>query len=192
MKYAKFVVTAIICILFFILGMKISDLRDDAISDGYKKISEYGNIKVYYREGYYEENAELYLNDLKSLPEELKENCERIFFTNENLNEKFDTGIETKIVAISLGKDIYISTDYYEIGVLVHELYHVYDYANGWISDTDEFKELYEEYKNKYEVSPGNAQNCYEFFASYGENFYLRKDYLDDDTLFAYFCNLGI
>lgn len=191
MRKTKVVVAVIICIFVFFLGTKVADLGKNTADDGYVKFSEYENIKIFSYETFNENNANLYLEDLKTLPNNLTDNCENIYFTNENLNEKFELDeIKTKIVAISFGRDIYISTEYHGIEVLVHELYHVYDYANGWISETDEFNNLYEEYKDEYEVSPGNIQNAYEFFASYGENFYLNKEKLSDDTLFAYFDNL--
>lgn len=192
MKKIQIAATVIVAIFAFIFGIKVADLRKNTVDGEYSKFSEYDNIKIFSYEGFDKVNAQSYLEDLAALPKKLTDNCENIYFTDENLNEKFSLEIETQIVALSFGRDIYISTDYHGTEVLVHELYHVYDYANDWISDTDEFKELYELYKDEHEVSPGNVQNCYEFFASYGENFYLRNETLNDDTLFAFFDNLNI
>lgn len=192
MNKMKKAAAVIVCFIVFLMGVKASDLMSNAACGSYTNLSRYGNIEIYAHDGYNNEKAMLYLNDLKSLPKGLIENCDNIFFTNENLNEKFDLGIKTKVVATSSGRDIYISTEYYDISVLVHELFHVYDYANDWISETNEFRALYEEYKDEHEVSPGNFQTRYEFFASYGERFYLEKSALNDDTLFAFFDNLNI
>lgn len=194
MKKAKAAAMVLVCVVVFLAGMKAADLSKNTVDDGYTKISEYGNIKVYLHENNDEDIAELYLEDLETLPDRLTENCENIYFTDENLTKKFglEDEIQSEIVAISSGRDIYISTKYHGKEVLVHELWHVFDYANDWISDTDEFVNLYEMYKDEYEVSPGNVQNRYEFFASYGETFYLRKDTLLDNTLFAFFDNFEI
>lgn len=184
-KNIKYAIRALIFIIILFIGLNWTDLHN---SFGMHRISDYSGIKIYVKKDNYNEDvAAQYLECLKSLPTGMIENCNKIFFTNEDLNKKFNCGLNAKVTAISYGRDIYISTEYFGKEVLVHEMYHVYDYANKWISDTEEFKKLYEEYGTEYGVSPGNKENCYEFFATYGELFYLQNDDLEKTPLFAFF-----
>jgi hypothetical protein len=187
--------TRIIAILACVVSFSVGILTVNAAQkeNEYTKTSEYENINIcVYEDDYDETNYDLYLENLKTIPSGLIKNCDNIYFTNENLNKKFELDdIITKIVALSYGKDIYVNTEYFSEDVLIHEMYHVYDYSNNWISDSDEFVKLYEEYKDDFEVSPGNVENSYEFFATYGENFSLKDD-LEETNLYTFFNNLNI
>lgn len=190
MKRTKVIILILLCAIFFILGTLTSNYLNS--DHEYKKTSKYENITLNTYTDFDQKNYNLYLEDLKNIPKDLIKNCDNIYFTNENLNKKFNLNINTKVVAISYGKDIYVSTEYYSNDVLIHEMYHVYDYSNNWISKTEEFLKLYDEYKNDFEVSPGNKENAYEFFATYGENFTLRNEELEETDLYAFFRNLNI
>lgn len=198
MKNKRYFLLIPICIIFFILGLSAQFIKNDNADydENYTQITSYKNIDIYIKENYINDtNYELYMNDLITIPESLLKNCDKIIFTNENLNQKFSDYVEDidkKIVAISYGKDIYIYTGYFEKDVLIHEMYHVFDYANDWISNTQEFTQLYEMYGNDYEVSPGNVENQYEFFATYGEKFTLQNDTLERTDLYVFFSNLNI
>lgn len=191
MRYKKTIFIILLCIISFFAGIisanKINFSRND-----YKKTFNYENISINVYNEYNKENYEKYIDNLEMIPKDLIKNCNNIFFTSEDLNKKFDLGFNSKVVAISYGKDIYINTDYYRNNVLIHEMYHVYDYSNDWISKTDEFLEIYERNKEVFEVSPGNNTDSYEFFATCGENFFLNSNLLKETELFTFFENLNI
>lgn len=187
MRKIKYV---IFILIFFILGILTANIigKDNNYSENFK----YKNISINKDKNLDQDNLKLYLNNLENIPKGLLENCNNIYFSSENLNDKFDLNIKTKIVAISYGKDIYIDTNYYKDDVLIHEMYHVFDYSNNWISETEEFLILYEKYKDDFKVSPGNNENSYEFFATYGENFTLNKELDNSSDIYNFFKELNI
>lgn len=132
-------------------------------------------------------NYNNYVKDIENTTELLKSNCDNIFFTDENLNKKFNLNFDNCIVyAISFGKNIYIDTNYYNKNVVVHEMCHVYDYSNGWLSDSDDFQNLYKSENSNVSVSEGNKQNAYEFFASSGEMFFNNPEKLKNLSYLTY------
>ena len=139
------------------------------------------------------DNYNNYIDDINSMPEILTDNCNKIIFTNKNLNEKFNLGFkDCTVFAISFGKDIYVDTNYYNKNVIIHELCHVYDYSNNWISEKNDFTELYESESSKISVTEGNVQNEYEFFASSGEMYFNNPEKLKSTSYptYMYFKNL--
>lgn len=193
MKTKNIFAILIICAIFFLLGVLCSNcINKDNYSKNFAEYSEYQNIKIHVDDDYNQDNLTLYLENLTTISQKLTRNCENIYFTNENLNEKFELDISTKIVAISYGKDIYVNTNYYSDDVLIHEMFHVYDYCNDWISSTNSFKKLYDDYKDVITVSPGNNENSHEFFAAYGEQFTLNKNNLEKNSLYDFFSNLDV
>lgn len=197
MKKRKNITTSlailVLCILFFIIGILCANvINKEKTDNNYKEYSKFENITIYTNDDYNQKNLDLYIDNLNTISKKLTKNCKNIYFSNENLNEKFDLNISTKIVAISYGSDIYVTTDYYSDDVLTHEMFHVYDYCNNWISSTNKFEKLYESYKDSISVSPGNQENIYEFFASYGEKFILNNDDLEKNDLYNFFSDLNI
>lgn len=131
-----------------------------------------------------EKNYALFLSDIEIAPPELLKYCEKIIFTHENLTEKFHMPLKNKIVAISVGKDIYVCTDFYSEDTIVHELCHIYDYSNGWVSDSELFAQLYVKYKEEIPVSAGNIEDEREFFASCGEKYFTGKELPEEIAVF--------
>ena len=175
-------------LFMFFLGISVSGMENI----DYDKITEYENIKIYAHKNFDEKRMNLYIENLETIPESLLNNCENIYFTGENLSEKFNLDIEAPVVAVSDGADIYVSTNYYSDDVLIHEFFHVYDYTHFWVSDKEDFLKLYEKYKDVYHVSPGNVENSYEFFASYGELFSLANESLEKNELYTFFSELNL
>ena len=176
--------------IFFILGILTANLFNKDDNKNYNLNCKYNNVNIFTSKTYNDKNFSLYLDNLKDISEDLVKNCDNIYFTNENLTEKFNLDIKTKVVAISYGKDIYVNTDYYADDVLSHELFHVYDFSNNWISESSSFLDLYNKYKNDYKVSPGNKENEYEFFATCGE-YYLSHSITEQD-LYNFYDSLNI
>lgn len=187
MKKIKYIVFIFI---FFILGILTANLFNKDDNKNYNLNCKYNNVNIFTSKTYNDKNFSLYLDNLKDISEDLVKNCDNIYFTNENLTEKFNLDIKTKVVAISYGKDIYVNTDYYADDVLSHELFHVYDFSNNWISESSSFLDLYNKYKNDYKVSPGNNENEYEFFATCGE-YYLSHSIMEQD-LYNFYDSLNI
>lgn len=130
--------------------------------------------------------ADAYINNWETLPESLKSNATSLNITGENLSDKFDLNLNANILAISYGTDIYVNDAKFNKNVLIHELFHVFDYSNNWISNSDEFMEIYDKEKNLVSVTDGNAQNVYEFFASSGELFYFEPEVLKEKAPLTY------
>lgn len=130
--------------------------------------------------------ADAYINNWETLPESLKSNATSLNITGENLSDKFNLNLNANILAISYGTDIYVNDTKFNKNVLIHELFHVFDYSNNWISNSDEFMEIYDKEKNLVSVTDGNAQNVYEFFASSGELFYFEPEVLKEKAPLTY------
>ena len=193
MKRKKRIIFIIIFldIIFFLFGIAIANKNNEKKFDNnYILIEQKDNIKIFVNSEYNEKNYKKYLYELKDIPEVLKNNCESIYFTNENLNKKFNLEISTTIVAISYGNDIYVNTTYYGKNVITHEMFHVYDYSNGWISKEEKFQKIYEKYKLSIKMSPGNNENEYEFFATCGEEFLSNSENNKNTEIHNYFSNL--
>lgn len=188
MKKLKYIVFVFI---FFVLGIITANiLNKDNVKEVYMLNSRYENISIYTSYNCDQQNVNSYLEDITKIPKNLLNNCDNIYFTDEDLTEKFNLTIKTKVVAISYGNDIFVNTDYYSEDILIHEMYHIYDYSNNWISETEDFLLLYEKYKDVYKVSPGNNENAYEFFATCGEYFTLKN--LPQQDLYNFYKSLNI
>lgn len=127
-----------------------------------------------------------YENNLNTLPESIKKYANSVTITHEDLSEKFELDLDAKILAITYGKDIYVNDEKYNENVLIHELFHAYDYSNNWISNQKEFFEIYQIEKDFVKVTDGNIQNVYEFFASAGEMYYLNPNNLKKEAPLTY------
>lgn len=193
MKILKRVAAMIIFVFCFLIGLINSRPRlfDDSSNGDYVLTSNFKGVEIYEKNAN-TKNMNLYMNNLALIPDVLLDNCSKIYFTDEDLNDKFDLGLSAVVAAVSIEDEIYVDTSYFEYGVMVHEMYHVFDYANGWITEREDFKRIYNIYKDSVEVSPGNRDDVYEFFASYGEMFTLEREGLDENEIFAFFSGLGL
>lgn len=195
MRIFKKIAIGFVFIMFFLMGMNTADLIPNAITkeNTIYVDTKYG-INITRMNKTDEEIIEKYLDNLDVIPNDLRKYCEEIVFTNEDLGQKFELDITNPILALSYGDTIYINTEKYEENVLIHEMYHVYDYKHKWISEQEEFINLYEDYKENISVSPGNVNNCYEFFASCGEMYFLNPDEIMEvaPSIYEYFESLNI
>ena len=96
---------------------------------------EYKNVEIYKTknadEGIMSEHKEM----LALAPDKLLEGCERIYFTGSDIEVPvFDEGLGDAL-GLTIGRTIYISTKNFGSYVLLHELFHAYDNANGDISE---------------------------------------------------------
>lgn len=128
-----------------------------------------------------------YKDNWEILPDYLRVNVESVIITNEKLNGKFGFSQDAKILAASYGSDIFINDSKFNPHVLIHELYHVYDYNHAWVSTRYEFQNMYKKYcQNQTNI------NIYEFFARTGEKYYFNPESLQDEApeLYNYFSSL--
>lgn len=90
-------------------------------------------------------NVQAYLNDLQSIPSELLVPLERLVFTRQDIYQK--SGIEGidigTIYGLTVPGVIYLKSDKYRPGILLHEFGHLFDFsfANP-PSQTSEFQTL--------------------------------------------------
>ncbi len=122
---------------------------------------------------------EAYQRDFDNLDPEMKKHISSVTITTEDLGKKFDMKLDANILAITYGTDIYINGNRYKEIVMIHESFHAYDYDNNWITESDDFQKIYKAEKDSIQVSPGNTQNVYEFWASAGEKFYTDPELLE-------------
>lgn len=171
----KLLFISILCILFFSFGYFSSD--ENKISDINARTESNNNIDISIKDGVNEDIADKYIKDINKQPSELTENCKKIIFTDENLSDKFNlSSIDNAVLAVTLDDIIYINTNKYDKYVITHELFHVYDFANGWVSKTDAFTKIYNDEKDIIKVSPGNNENAQEFIASAAEEYFYNPD----------------
>lgn len=181
MKKKIFIICGM-CLLFFATGALLrTPIREKTY---YVEKNVECSATIYKTKKISRQNYEKFLSDLESAPTFFLEYCKNIYFTHENLTSKFQMPLKNKIMAISVGNDIYISTNWYSEETLMHELCHVYDYSNGWISEGELFAPLYEKYKDIIPVSPGNEQNEKEFFATCGGMFFTGKELPEEIAVF--------
>ena len=115
------------------------------------------------------------------MPEFLTNNCHTLIITNENLNKKFNFNFTNTVLAVTVDDVIYVNDNKYKSDVILHELFHVYDYKNNWISiNNKDFLEVYELEKEIINVSPGNNKTAQEFFATIGTDYFLNEEDLKE------------
>lgn len=116
------------------------------------------------------------------------------------------TNYDTKTIFVSPSADATGADDLLTVR-MVHEFAHFVDEYYGNVTDTDDWKKLYGEYKtdyvefefsgiakneeNKYDIEYA-ASNRYEFFACSLKDFYCHQNYLRDNysDLYVYFIGL--
>lgn len=181
----KIIICIIACIICFMIGLFIPKAVKLALTDNNDFYINTTNIII--NDNTNENVVNEYLENIKTMPSFLLENCNTIIFTNENLNEKFNLGFSKNVLAVTVEDIIYINDSKYKSNVVIHELFHVYDYKNNWKSLNDNtFDIIYNNEKNNILVSPGNNQNKQELFATIGEEFYCNSESLLQNAPEAY------
>lgn len=171
----KIILCTIACVICFMIGLFIPNGIRLALTDNNNFYINDTAIVV-------ENNTNKgvvnqYVENIKKMPKDLLKNCNTIVFTSENLNNKFKLGFSKNVLAVTVEDVIYINDSKYKSNVVIHELFHVYDYKNNWISLNDEkFNKIYETESEIISVSPGNNQNKQEFFATIGEEYFCNQE----------------
>jgi hypothetical protein len=168
----KIFIYIILCILCFVAGLKFSNNNKLALTD-YEYVN---NTKIIIEDNVNIDIANQYIENFKTMPEFLSNNCSTIVITNEDLNKKFNFNFNNKVLAVTIDDTIYINDEKFKSNVIIHELFHVYDYKNNWISLSEEFSSIYDLEKDIIKVSPGNNQNKQEFFATIGTEYFTNQN----------------
>lgn len=170
----------------FVLGVTMFNINENHKKPMAITQSQTTSTKFFADDNINEDIKNKYENNWTSLPENMKEYANSVTITHENLSEKFELGLDAKILATTYGNDIYVNDEKYNDHVLIHELFHAYDYSNNWISNQKEFFEIYQVEKDFIKVTDGNVQNVYEFFASAGEMYYFAPNELKNTAPLTY------
>lgn len=174
----KYIFYTILCIVCFILGLVISKSSKLAITDDTLYIN---NVRIIVEDNVNESIANQYIKDIEAMPEFLLENCNAIVITSEDLNEKFNFNFSNVVRAVTVDDIIYINDSKFKSDVVIHELFHVYDYKNNWISiENKDFLNVYENECDIVKVSPGNNENAQEFFATIGAEYITNSEDLKE------------
>lgn len=188
MKKKNIITAVILCALCFVVGLIIPK-NDRLPRTG--DIMEVNGVKVIINNN--NQNAQKYIENLKTMPAYLCVNVKEIIITNEDINERLGLGLKTEVLAVTVGDRIYINNRTYQDNVIIHELFHVYDVAHGMFTEDDTLiADLYEKEGNTVGVSPGNKQNRQEYFATAGEKYFTSNEMLKTDApeTHAYFRQL--
>lgn len=133
-----------------------------------------------------QDNYEKYLSDSEKAIELFGDFNQTYVFCSTDLNDRFDFNFDANVLGVTLGKKIYIDTNFYNKNVVLHETLHAYDFYRGRISESKEFLEIYKKNSDKVSVTEGNNENTYEFFASCGEMYFNSPQKLKLNCIDAY------
>lgn len=114
---------------------------------------------------------------LEQAPEAIVECCTDMYFIGGELSIPATGGG----VALGLTQDstVYISTDSFDADVVYHELFHTYDNANGNISESEEFLDIfYREQGGVFVEVIDSDDYAAEFFAAAGAQYLLEPETL--------------
>lgn len=113
--------------------------------------------------------AERYINDIDAVDDYLIGLPDKLVLTKHNVDKEAgidDSNSSEGVNALTIPEDktIYIQTDKYDSMTLMHEFFHLFDFATGQKSQTDEFKTLVEKYKDELDLNSYELSNQYESF----------------------------
>ena len=151
---------------------------------------EYKGIEIYTVGEVNEKIMSNYLYMLSCAPDELTECCDRLYFTGSDLDiPENDVGVDSAL-GLTQGRTIYISTEWFGMEVMFHELFHAYDNVNGELSSSEQFRDVFWSERNNIYVAAG-YEEMYpsEFFAQGGAFYLLSHERLKEDAplTYAYF-----
>lgn len=138
----------------------------------------YRGIDVYKCGELNDENFLGHILMLEKAPDPLAESVEALYFTGESLSVP-EVGQNGSALGLTQNATVYITTESFYPDVLYHELFHAYDNSNGKISDSDEFRRIYERERD-YVMDTGgeSGSRTAEFFASAGAEYLLTPESL--------------
>lgn len=133
----------------------------------------YRGIDVYKCGELDNENAAYHLEMLGRAPETLTEGCKALYLTGGSLPIREGDG-GNEALGLTQETTVFVTTDSFYPDVLFHELFHAYDRANDTLSDSEEFRGIYERESDRIAVAcmvPESARA--EFFATAGAEYLL-------------------
>ena len=198
-KWKRFLRTFTSCILFLILaflsGLAFNEYFPKPMENSRIMIENMPPITIQANNSLSVYSYQECLKNYREMPEYLTKYCTGIILMDEEgLNEQYYSNKRTEnddsIVAYALTpqNEIYLSDITAE--TIAHELWHLYDYAHNRISNSEECKKLYEEYKS--DLTPYAAKNPTEFFAEAGVWYLKMPEEMQGKCpkLYTYFDNL--
>ena len=140
----------------------------------------YRGIDVYKSGHINDSNFLGHIYKLKDAPEKLVECCDTMYFTEDDLPIPDGGTRYSTALGLTQNRTVYISTYTYYPEVVIHELFHAYDYSNGLPSENSyDFKEALKSEKGKLRILTGVAGSYEaEYFATAGALYVLSPDVL--------------
>lgn len=195
----QFLRTFTTCVPFFLLaflsGLAFYEYFPKPMEDSRIMIEDMPPITIQANDSLSVYSYQECLENYREMPEYLSKYCTGIILMDEkSLNEQFYSNKRTKnddsIVAYAQtpSNEIYLSDT--TVDTIAHELWHLYDYAHDRVSNSEECKKLYEEYKS--DVTPYAKKNTTEFFAEAGVWYLKMPEEMQGKCpkLYTYFDNL--
>lgn len=148
----------------------------------------YRGIEVYKCGEVDAENAAYHLQMLDTVPRPLTDSCTALYLTCGPL--PVPEGGETEALGLTQETTVFVTTDSFFPDVLLHELFHAYDRANAALSDSAEFRVVYDrERKGLLVACLVPESDRAEFFATAGAQYLLNPLMLSEAApeTFAYF-----
>ncbi len=175
-KYVVVILAALIGGVF--LGKFITDYETRYLLSR-EYCGSYRGIDVYKCGEINAENFIGHAHMLEQAPDILVEPCTVMYFTGGDLSIPIVGQKDSVALGLTQDTTVYISTDTFNIDVIYHELFHVYDNANGEFSKTEEFLRIFEKEKEKVFVEVINEEDYpAEFFAAAGAQYLLEPEIL--------------
>lgn len=187
LQYVKYIaiITAAVAAGIF-LGRFITDYKTQYLLSR-EYCGSYRGIDVY-KCG--EINADNFIGHaymLEQAPEVLVECCAEIYFTGGDLSVPVVGQEDGRALGLTQDSTIYISTDTFNVDVVYHELFHAYDNANGKLSESSEFLQIYHREKDKVYFEAVDEDAYYaEFFAAAGAAYLLEPQVLEEAAPLTY------
>ncbi len=153
-----------ICLGYFVSSYETRFMLGREYQGAYKGVELYtcGDVNdIFYK---------AHLEMLELAPDELLAGCERIYFTGADIGiPANDSGYEHALGLTQNGV-VYVSTQSFGADVVMHELFHTYDSANGMLSDNSPgFRAAFDSENGNIRVIAGSSVfMASEFFAEAG------------------------
>lgn len=135
----------------------------------------YQGIEVYKCGEVDGQNAAYHLQMLGKAPKPLTDSCTALYLTCGPLPVPKGGG-EAEALGLTQETTVFVTTDSFYPDVLLHELFHAYDSANETLSDSAEFRAVYDRERGKIAVAclvPESDRA--EFFATAGAQYLLSS-----------------
>lgn len=174
---------AVVVVCLLLLSHNPAYNRDSVIS--YSPLSTIGANRIEGSENP-KLNQAMYEKDFLVLPDYLRESIKEVEYTEENLQEKFSEYFppSMSLGAVTVGDKIYIDIKSYQHDMFAHEAWHAYDWGHDFMSESEEFVELYDKYYDRIPHSDINPHK--EFFACCGALYTLGEGVLPEEII-SYF-----